>query len=580
MKKFCKLITVDSYFGVFEKIGEIFSSKPSAIDKRNLIFSEDKVSLMLERVLCATCVGSFNTEVLSFGRFLRARATKKDALSKEGGAMVVKKILTDVKLKRFSASRQNLAPALYELIVQLKSSSVSPSDLLLAIEQVDGLLKYKLEDVYAVYVEYEKFLAHSNYTDQSALLDELPEIIAKENSLEDTDVYLVGYRAWTRQAQTAIKALIGKAKSVTAVLTAGENAGTYLNETAQVFEKLCRECNANLQKESVQSKWSFSGKIIAETLFNPIKIPRNKIKTDQIFVTAYNGKTQEVNSVLETIKKAVIEGKCRYNDITIAVPQEGVYDYALKDGLARLEIPYFLDERKAPENHPLIKLIVSYIEIFRKGYERDDFLAFIKNPLVIADKDMTDDVENYLLRYGIKRVKLDVLSDRLPEIEREKIEKVIKTVKPCFEKFDILGTLERLGVKEKLEDEKLNGVLDSETLSINAQIYDKVVALLNEMDGLLSGVELTYAEIKAVFGSGVRALKLSIIPQYHDAVFIGKYKEVGLAKAKYLFCIGLDSTVPNASQDVALLTDGDITALSETQLKLFIEPKITLIAFH
>jgi ATP-dependent helicase/nuclease subunit B len=95
------------------------------------------------------------------------------------------------------------------------------------------------------------------------------------------------------------------------------------------------------------------------------------------------------------------------------------------------------------------------------------------------------------------------------------------------------------------------------------------------MDTILYGVPLTNKEFKDIFLSGVTALQLSIIPQYTDAVFVGGYKEVALARAKYLFMVGLTSNVPSAKEDVAILNDGELDKLKT--LKLLIEPKISIV---
>ena len=107
------------------------------------------------------------------------------------------------------------------------------------------------------------------------------------------------------------------------------------------------------------------------------------------------------------------------------------------------------------------------------------------------------------------------------------------------------------------------------------ELYEKISALLLEQYEILGDVELTYTELKNLFLSGVKAMELSILPQFNDAVFVGGYRETALAKAKYLFMLGLTSNVPLCKADVALLTDNDISRLSE--LKILVEPKIKII---
>ena len=68
-----KLITTDSYFQIFPILQSLTEKTARSITERNLIFCEAKVSLMVERFLTEKTGGTFNTDVYSFGKFLRAK---------------------------------------------------------------------------------------------------------------------------------------------------------------------------------------------------------------------------------------------------------------------------------------------------------------------------------------------------------------------------------------------------------------------------------------------------------------------------------------------------------------------------
>ena len=157
-----KLLTTNSYFNLFPLLLKNLDGTNTAHGK-NIIFCEEKVSLMAERVLCAETGGSFNTDVYSFGNFLRKKKKVENLLTKEGSAMAVKRILSYCTLKCFKASKTTLAPTLYELIMQLKSAKVLPNDILVAADGVDGILKSKLQDVAEVYEKYEQFIKENGY---------------------------------------------------------------------------------------------------------------------------------------------------------------------------------------------------------------------------------------------------------------------------------------------------------------------------------------------------------------------------------------------------------------------------------
>lgn len=573
-----ELIVTDSLFNVFPLLCDKLDGKTGGIDGKNLIFCDEKVSLMTERMICDRFKGSFNTDVYSFGNFLRLRKKFDKLLSKEGSAMAVKRILSTADLKCFSASKVSLAPSLYELIIQLKSAKVTTDDILRASKECDGVLKNKLVDIAWVYSAYENFIKENGFEDQSSVLSYLPEIIENDCGIKDADVYLVGFTSWTSQARSIITALLKNAKSVTAILADGDNDMLYVGETALAFRSLCKQLKLDLSEQVVKSNYSKEGRILVDNIFNPTAFKDDQFKTDNVYWFNKRSSREELETVAETIKALVINGRCRYCDVSVALSEVAEYREDIRSVFGALDIPYFIDEKKKPDNHPLITLIVSYIDGFRKNMERSVIGAFYKNPLFNSDKAITDGFENYLIKYNVDYFKLkEPFSFETDLPETAIFEDLRVKVCKCFEKFDIRGLLRDLNVKEKLADASnvLKDLGEMEEASVNDQVYDAVIKLLDEMDMLLGETHLTLNEIKSIFLSGVSAMELSIIPQYNDAVFIGGYKEISLARPEYLFAIGLTDGVPSYKDDVSLLSDGDINRL--TDINVLVEPKIKVV---
>ncbi|MBP5686367.1 MAG: hypothetical protein J6W87_01120, partial [Clostridia bacterium] len=77
-----KLFTADSCFGLFPVLISELNGKTSALGGKNLLFCEEKLSLSVERAICDNFSGSFNTEVCSFGKFLRKNSKVYNLLSR------------------------------------------------------------------------------------------------------------------------------------------------------------------------------------------------------------------------------------------------------------------------------------------------------------------------------------------------------------------------------------------------------------------------------------------------------------------------------------------------------------------
>ena len=573
------LILTDSYFNLFPILTEELSLDSKSIDKKKLVFCESKVSLMIERQICDKFGGTFNTDVYSFGKFLSANKKFNKVLSKEGSAMAIKRILTKINLSCFKQSKENLAPALYDLIIQLKSAKITPEELLIAKESTRGVLKNKLNDINLIFSTYENYIKENGFEDQSSLLDYLPSVIENSKNVQESDVFIVGFSSFTAQMRSAIKSLISTARSVTAILVEGDNPFVFVNETADFIRSVCKENSFNLLEKKVEGDYSLSGKIISKYLFNPETNGKIEKKADD-FVYFYSAKNpkDEIERIAEIIKSSVIEEGLKYKDFTIATSNIGEYEDQIKEAFSALDIPYFIDKPIFPLNHPLVVLIINYIDLFRKGFERETLLSFIKNPLFCQDKVLLDNFENYVKKYNVN-YKGIFSSFTFPceDFDLEKLENFRESISLILKDFNLKNMLLELKVKEKIEN--LSSLLkekgeDFES-AVTEQIYEKIDKLLKEMDTVLQGVTISLTELKNILTSGFSAMQLSIIPQYNDAVFIGDFKESALAKAKRLFAIGLTSSVPNVQADVSLLLDEDISVLEN--IKVLVEPKIRVV---
>jgi len=576
MTKLAVLKTVDSYHEIFSTLARDLKSKPSAIENKNLVFCEEKVSLMVERNICSALGGTFNTEVFSFGKFLRAKNPKDKMLSKEGSSMALKRIIHGLDLKCFSQSKNTLSSSIYDLLILLKSASLSFKDVEEASLNTDGVLKNKLTDIAVIFKAYEDFISENGFIDQSTALSLLPDIIRKDQKVKDADVYLVGYVGWTKQAREIVSALLETAKSVTAILPFGDNKELFVGETADMFRRLCKNSGALLVEEKVQTPRCEEASIIQKTVFNPLLYRDLKYESDKVFITTAPTVYDEVNRIAQTIKATAMQKGAKYSDFMVVVPSVTDYADTIRTCFSTLEIPSFIDEEKSVSAHPLIRLISSYHDARRKNLERRALLSFAKNPLFYEDKKFLDAFENYLIKRNVNfdKIKTPFTHEGI-DLEKANAlrERLVKALS-----FDApKKMLEFLGVEDRIEtlSIKLKNLSRNEEASVNEQIYGAVIGILDQMDLLLSGTPLTEKERKDLFISGTVALKLSVIPQYNDAVFVGSYKEACLASPKFVFMLGLTSAVPSAKEDVAILTDGEIERLEN--VKVLIEPKISII---
>ncbi|MBE5756478.1 MAG: hypothetical protein E7342_01635 [Clostridiales bacterium] len=583
-----KLIKTNTYFNAIIKVAKELKTASREIDDKNLIFTEEKMTLLTERQIVSTLGGTFNTEVFSFIKYLKKHKSVDNLLKKEGSIMLLRKIIAEKKAETILFKRglgYQYAPSVFEQLAQLKSAKVTPFDLEEALKDLDGTLYNKISDLAFMYKEYEKLLEEKGFIDQNNYLNELPGLIESQD-LSNVNVFLVGFNSFTKQGKEVVKTLLKKAKSVTAILVSGENHYLYTNETTNAFLSIASNEKIKVEIEDF-SPINKESEFLLKNLFNPKVFKKDFNKLETTAISLYEGENieDELERCAHIIKTKVMGGN-RYRDFAIGLEND-LYKEKLSKIFGRYDIPFFLDVRKNLSEHPIYSLLTSYFKNLKGALSIKDLMSFAKNPLVCTDKDFLDDFENYLYKYNIQRYNLSKefthKTDKIVEFEdfRKKLIDCFSKVKEEDFAENYVKEIKKLLIKIKAEEkiEFLTNQLKNQgelvESSYNERALVSVLEVLEEVLKILKGTKISFTEFSLILISGVKAKEIPIIPQFNDAVFVGTLKQCGLAPAENLFVVGLTSELPGVKEDVSLLSDSDLRELDK--ISVFVEPTIKIV---
>ena len=193
---------------------------------KNLIFCEDRLTLIAERALLKGTGGTFLSSVSTFARFIK---TEEKTISKQGSVMAVGDVMTRLQregvLQCFTTTTGvgNNAKCIYETLAQLSASEVTPDILRESLALLpDDMLRKKVSDLAAIYEGYTAFLHENSFVDESKYLSLLPNKIRKEGLLKDANVFFLCFNSFTMQAAQTIRAALETAKNVIGVFCACE----------------------------------------------------------------------------------------------------------------------------------------------------------------------------------------------------------------------------------------------------------------------------------------------------------------------------------------------------------------------
>ncbi len=551
---------------------------------KNLVFCEDRLTLIAERAITSRLGGSFDTRVCTFSRFL---TSSERTISKQGSVMAVGEVMAKLqreeKLQCFktTAGIGNNAKCIYETLAQFSASEITAETLQESLAMLpDDMLKRKIADLALIYEGYSTFLNERKFLDESKYLSLLPERIRQDKTLKDTNVFFLCFQSFTAQATKTISATIETAKNVVGIFASGEEE-IYTNRAFNTFLRVCNHEKVKVLEAGIPLEKQ--AETLRRGLFDPERMKQPREQTDNIRIFEAEDKTAEAEFIAVQIKKAMAnDEEMRYRDFAVLVPGISAYALPLKRAFAEFRIPYFVDEKKSLKQHPLSEFLLNCFQVVKDRYSSSSVQSLAQNVFF----GESDEYRNYLLKFanyrgGAKREiktgeavetlfnKDDLLSGR----ERLLLAtKNIKSRATGREYCNVVRTiLNDFNVKETLEELEIS-VSDLAQKGYLSQIYDALDKVLAEAELLTGETVLGVAEFSAVLQDGLDATDLSLIPLKNDAVFVGDVTDSRIEKVRVLFAAGMTDEVPRAAGDTAIVSDKEIERLASVQTLL--EPTV------
>ncbi|MBQ8884925.1 MAG: PD-(D/E)XK nuclease family protein [Clostridia bacterium] len=554
---------------------------------RNVIFCEDRLTLIAERALVKKTGGTFFSSVTTFARFLK---TDVKVLTKQGSVMatgsIMESLAKEKKLLCFTTSEsvKNAAKSVYETMAQLAASEISPASLQEgAAELEEGNLKGKVLDLAKIYEGYGKFLKENGYVDESGYLSLLPAYIRSEKSLKGANVFFLCFGSFTAQAAETIKACADVAANVIGIFCAGEEE-LYTGRARSVFMRACEERvgAGRVRMRNLGIPLLGEAEVFRKGLFDPERLALDRFKTDKIRFFEAEDKNGEAELVAASIKKLIAENSgMRYRDVAVLSGDPKAYALPLKKAFDEYGIPFFLDEKKSLKRHPLGQFLLGIFAVVREGFSSSSVQALAQNVFF----GESDEYRNYLLKFANyrggakKEIKTGPLVEGYDQAAllqgRERLLLATKDVKGRGHGRDyccaVRNVLKNFKAEAKLKEIE-EGVEDVAIVSYLSQILPAMKKILAEAELLTADKEMSAAEFEALLSGGLDATDISLIPLKADAVFVGDIADSRIEKVRALFAVGMTDAVPRTTDDTALISDKEIERLAE--VKTMLEPTV------
>lgn len=601
--------------------------------KKLVLLVPEQYTLQAERDLIKVLGtgGILNTEVLSFRRMAYRVMNEVGGITyphihPAGKSMIIYRILDRLKeqftIFHKSANCKGFVNTLSTLITELKRYNVRADSFDEVLEGLteDNYLLHKLKEIKLIYSEFDNML-ESRYRDTD---DELTLLASKLDSTEmysKAEIWIDGFAGFTPQEVEVISKLIQQTENVYITMCTDVLFDEMQSGSTDVFAAVKKSC-----KKFVSIAEASGVKILPPVGLNSANLPRFKESRElqsqeaNYFAYPYRVYQQPMTDIelfesvniyaeIEECARDIIR-QCRDNDmqfkdITVATRNLTGYENLIEVIFEQYNIPCFIDSKTEITNHPLVRMVLSMLEIFTENWSYEAVFRYLKSGLTGIEDTRIDLLENYVLACGIRgsrwtqeaewNTSIEFRPDDKQSPENDEmllqVNMTRNEVREPLLRFrnrtkgrrtaedfctGIYEYLVEIGVEERIRDYidsfTQNGQLRlageyQQVWNILMDVFDQVVEVMGDET---FGVE----KFANVFKIGLAEYKISSIPASLDQVLIGSIEHLRSHEIKALYILGTnDGVFPSAGISEGVLSDKDRDVLNKKGIELASDTK-------
>lgn len=312
----------------------------------------------------------------------------------------------------------------------------------------------------------------------------------------------------------------------------------------------------------------------------------------------------EVEAAAREIARLVREHGLRYSDIAVITRELEPFRELIEATFTRWRIPYFLDAKDSAHHHPLVTLIRTCVEVAAHGFDTERVIRYLKTDLAPVAREDADLLENEALRLGVDheawsrpgawpkgkggRTRAGPDPEELARLRHAatsplldfagRVQALVKgrgqgaRAAPVASYVELLWQfLAAAGVREKVaawieRAKKENQLLVAQE---HAQVWNGVVGLLDQLVDVLGEHEATPEEFLEIVSSGLKRLRIGLVPPRIDQVLVGSIERSRQPELKAAIILGAnEGQFPKVPSEGALFLDDERALLETVGLRL------------
>ncbi len=561
--------------------------------------------------------GYHRLRILSFNRLamhLHSKPGTPAEITPTARQMVIRNIIeknrNNLTVFGGQTDLEGLSQGLSRIITEFHEADKEPEDLESLAHNLrdrsdSELTGIKFLDLAFIYRQYREFI-RDRFVNPDIQLQEACQKVAGADFLRNALLWVDGFASFTIAQLNFLKEMILAARLSRVALCldprqietetgrpSPENNGIF-EATEKTYRTLLEICRKNktpidtpvILDKVLRFKNSPGLALLEKNIFS--FRPGKAASTKDIQIIAAADPRAETRYAARSIARLVMSGRCRYRDIAVIISDPATYRHYIESAFEDYRIPYFLDIRKPLNNHPALQALLAALSAATGGFASEYCLEYVKTGMSPIEKAEADVLENYCIAFGVKpggwtsEQQWSYSAKTFKQADETEIDAIRKkALAPVIEFHNSLRS--RTGeqgiaaadfVNSVFDFIKRSGLFEKLTRDVpareeNAQLYEKLVAVLDEIADIFADQRKEPADFAAMLAQALSQLTAAFIPAALDQVLVGTIERSRHPNVKAVFIVGAaQKHFPNSISFDNLLTDDDRQAANKADFEI------------
>ncbi len=510
-------------------------------------------------------------------------------IGKYGRHMLLTKLIADAEkggrlsLYKDRSGQTAFVELLSDMISELKQYGISPAHLAAVADEQNGLLQKKLSDICELYSAYEESIA-GRFADNGDYFDLFLPKVQDAKFIKDKEIWLYGFDYLVPKNIELICRLMS-ITDVNIVFTCDyDRRDEHIFAVTQRMIKILRaraaESGVGCRVQNIAgSPRAVPAEIAAiekGLFFMPEAV---QAASDVVTLVRASNYYTEAETAAAYILSLVRDKGLKLSEIFVICNDTETRGSVIKRIFAEYGLELFIDRKRNLLGNPVAAYVNALIRSMT-GMRTEDVIALLKTGLCReVTPDETEKLENYIIKYKIRGNRLnepfqygkaEYGEERFAELEniRKRVSGLFTRFANEFKKSRV--TADRLSalyfflrddarlpemIEAYAKEKEEIGLLEAglETM----QIWNELVAAIEEMNALLGEEKLSLEMIAKIIETGLAAVEVSLIPPAADGLMLGNMQRTPAGNPKALVVLGANDGVLPANQTQAGLLNED-----------------------